>query len=231
MIGYLRRKRPKPKRHQVSKWLGRNWARVQYARRIEPTWVEVNSVALPIADLGPALDGFRIVQISDLHCSRKVPEAYLREITAAVGRLNPDLIVLTGDFIHKGFRHVETAAEVVADLSAPCGVFAVLGNHDHSIRNALGIRRHRHLSRAIDTALNARGIRVLDNESVTIEVESDRLHVAGVDDLWSRRCDLDRALSGLDSGTPRLVLAHNPQTIERIGGRRCDVMFSGHTHG
>jgi predicted MPP superfamily phosphohydrolase len=232
MIGRLRRPdQPKARPYRVSKWLGRNWARVHYARRVEPTWLEVNDHELPIADLGPGFDGFRIAQISDLHCGRQLSDDYLQQVVTAAQSENPDAIVLTGDFIHKGFRHVERAADSLVDLSAPHGVYAVLGNHDHSIRNALGIRRHRHLSRTITDALMARGIRVLDNEAVTIIRGDDRLHMAGVDDLWSRRCDLDRALAGLDVNTPRVVLAHNPRTVERLEGRRCDVMLSGHTHG
>jgi uncharacterized protein len=227
-------KRPAPQRtrpYRVSKWLGRNWARVHYARKVEPTWLEVNDHELPIANLGAAFDGFRIVQISDLHCGRQLPSAYLQQVIAAAQGERPDAIVITGDFVHKGFHYVEHAADCLEDLSAPHGVYAVLGNHDHSIRNALGIRRHRHLSRTITEALIARGVRVLDNESVTIQRGGDQLHVAGVDDLWSRRCDLGLALAGLNPETPRVVLAHNPRTVERLEGRRCDVMLSGHTHG
>jgi predicted MPP superfamily phosphohydrolase len=232
MIGPWKRKKPKSARpYRVSNWLGRNWARVHYARKIEPTWLEVNDHELPIVDLGPSFEGFRIVQISDLHCGRKLPAEYLKHVVTAAQRERPDAVVVTGDFVHKGFRYVEHAADSLKNLTAPHGVYAVLGNHDHSIRNALGIRRHRHLSRTITEALKARGIRVLDNESVTFHRGDDRLHVAGVDDLWSRRCDLDQALAGLDSDTPRVVLAHNPRTVERLQGRRCDVMLSGHTHG
>lgn len=232
MIKTWRRSTPHQQRpYRVTKWLGRNWARVHYARRIEPTWLEVNQHELPIDDLGAGFDGFQIVQISDLHCGRHLPSEYLQQVVAATQRKRPDAIVVTGDFIHHGFRYVEQAAESLKDLSAPFGVYAVLGNHDHSIRNALGIRRHKQLSRVITDALVARGIRVLDNESVTIHRGDDRLHVAGVDDLWSRRCDLDRALDGLDASTPRVVLAHNPRTVERLGNHRCDVMLSGHTHG
>ena len=55
--------------------------------------------------------------------------------------------------------------------------------------------------------------------------------MVGVDDLWSRRCDLEQALNGLDPNAPRVLLAHNPRTIEQLDGRRCDLMLSGHTHG
>ncbi len=232
MQGSGRQTKPEISRpYHVSRWLGRNWARVHYARRIEPTWLEINDHELPIGNLGAAFEGFRIVQISDLHCGRQLPVEYLQQVVHAVQRERPDAIVVTGDFVHKGFRYVDLAANVLEKLSAPLGTYAVLGNHDHSIRNALGIRRHRHLSRVITEALVARGIRVLNNESVTFQRGTDCLHVAGVDDLWSRRCDLDQALHGLDPDTPRVVLAHNPRTVEHLKEHRCDVMLSGHTHG
>lgn len=221
----------KPRPYRLSKWMGRNWARVHYARKVEPTWFEINRFDLPIADLGAEFEGFRILQISDLHCGPKLPHDYLPQVVAAAKAEAPDAVVLTGDFVHKGFRHVEAAADSLQELTAPHGVFAVLGNHDHSIRNALGIRRHRHLSKTITDALISRGVRVLDNESQTFRRGDDQLHLAGVDDLWSRRCDIGRALAGLNPATPRVLLAHNPRTVERLEGHRCDVMLSGHTHG
>lgn len=224
---------PTPRRnpYRLSRWLGRNWARLSYAVKVEPTWFEINRHELPVADLPASFDGFRIVQLSDLHCGKHVPGDYLSEAIAAAVAESPDLIVLTGDYIHKGHHFVARAAESLAELTAPHGVFAVLGNHDHSIRNALGIRRYPDLADAIAAALGDRGIRVLTNESVTLTKGDDVLHLAGVDDLWSRRCDLGQALAGLDITQPRVVLAHNPRTIERLEGRRCDLMLSGHTHG
>lgn len=223
--------RRSPRRIRISRWLGRNWARLAYAVRVEPTWLEVNRFEVPIHGLGPAFAGFKIVQLSDLHCGRQLPQSYLDETIAAAKNEAGDIVVLTGDFVHKGFRFVEKAADAVGHLRAPLGVFAVLGNHDHAIRNALGLRRHRDLAKTITNALTKRGIQVLDNESVTLRRHKDCLHIAGVDDLWSRRCHLDRALDELDSTNPRVLLAHNPRTIDRLEGRRCDLILSGHTHG
>jgi predicted MPP superfamily phosphohydrolase len=110
-------------------------------------------------------------------------------------------------------------------------VFAVLGNHDFSVRNALGLRRHRGLHQAITDALADRGIRVLRNESEIVVRSGARLQVAGIDDLWSGECNPAAALNGLCPDSPRLVLAHNPLTVEQLGGERCDLMLSGHTHG
>lgn len=225
--------RPKsnPLAHRTARWLGRNWARVRYAVGHEPTWLEVNRLNLAVADLDPKFQGLRILQLSDLHCGRRLPAEFLDHAINVAQAESPDLIVVTGDFIHHGFRFIERAADSVASLRAPHGVYAVLGNHDHSIRNALGLRRYRTLADTLIDALKARGIRVLINESVTLWSDAAKLHLAGVDDLWSRRCDVAAALDGLDPMTPRVLLAHNPRTIERLHGRRCDVMLSGHTHG
>jgi uncharacterized protein len=220
---------PAPRR--LAHWLGRNLARLHYARHVEPTWLEVNRLPVPVRDLPAAFEGFRVVQLSDLHCGPKVTDDYLAEAVDRALAERPDLIVLTGDFIHKGYRHVGRAAASVRRLAAPHGVYAVLGNHDYSIRNALGIRRHRHLHRVVEGALAGEGVRVLRNESVPLERGGAVVDLAGVDDLWSRACDLDRAYRGHEPARPRLVLAHNPQTVRHLGGRRCDLMLSGHTHG
>jgi len=212
-------------------WIGRSWAHVNYAMRVEPTWVEVNRVLVPVADLPTAFDGLRIVQLSDIHCGRFVSNIYLAEVIELARAQEADLIVLTGDYIHKGFEHIDAMAAELGKLKAPLGVFAVLGNHDFSVRNALGVRRYPHLYRAIADALSAQGIRVLQNESYRLMRGDAHIYLSGVDDLWSRVCDLDRALDGLMPDVPRVLLAHNPRTIEQLDGQRCDLMLSGHTHG
>jgi hypothetical protein len=214
-----------------TRWLGRNWARWTYGRRIEPTWLELTQHVVPIAGLPGAFHGFRIVHLSDLHASHKLPHGYLHEAVELANSQQPDLVALTGDFIHKGYRHVNAVARLLAGLSAPAGVFAVLGNHDFSVRSALGLRRYRRLHLAIEEALTDHGITVLRNEFHEVRHGSGSLHVVGVDDLWSRRCDLEAALGAIPRHLPRVVLAHNPRTIERLQGERCDLMLSGHTHG
>lgn len=107
-----------PRRLRVSRWIGRNLARLSYAVRVEPTWLEVNRWALGIDGLGPELDGFHIVQLSDLHFGKHLPRDYVAEAVGSALAEKPDLVVLTGDFVHKGFRHVEQAAESLAGLRA-----------------------------------------------------------------------------------------------------------------
>lgn len=232
VAGWLRTHgRSRPVRRHWARWIGRNWARVSYGYRVEPTWLELNHFEVPVRGLPAAFAGFRIAQLTDFHCSQKVTPTYLGEAIALTREQRPDLIVLTGDFIHQGFKFVDRIAEVVGQLEAPVGVFAVLGNHDFSVRNALGIRRHRHLHQAVADALTDRGIKVLRNETVPLQRNGDTLYLTGVDDLWSRVCDVRCAVAELDPSVPRVVLAHNPQTIEQLDGERCDLMLSGHTHG
>ena len=148
-----------------------------------------------------------------------------------IGEQKPDLIALTGDFVHKGYKHVEEVAKMLSRLNAPFGVYAVLGNHDFAVRNALGFRRYRGLHKAIADALGSQGIRVLRNESIQLGRPEGKLLLAGLDDLWSRECSPNQAFEGQCPMTPRIVLAHNPQTIHLMDEHRCDLMLSGHTHG
>lgn len=227
----LAHSRPVRVSKKCAHWLGRKIARYHYARHIEPTWLEINRHRIAINDLPTAFDGFRIAQLSDLHVGPKLADAYLDETIDRALAERADLFALTGDFVHKGSRHIRRVAASLARLRAPHGVFAVLGNHDYSVRNALGIRRYWNLHRRVADALAEVGVVVLRNESISLSRRGDTIDLSGVDDLWSRNCDLDAAYNGHDPRRPRLVLAHNPRTIERLNGRRCDLMLSGHTHG
>jgi predicted MPP superfamily phosphohydrolase len=229
---------PTPHRPRAQSWkgrlarfLGRNWARVGYAYHVEPTWLEVNRFQLPVRDLPAAFRGLKVAHLTDFHCGHQIPTGYLEDALARTTAEKPDLIALTGDFVHKGYRHVSAAAKLFRHLKAPLGVFAVLGNHDFSVRNALGIRRHPRLHEAVADALGSEGVRVLRNESVRHERAGGGLIVAGVDDLWSRESDPAAALGEGCPQTPRVVLAHNPQSVELFGGHRFDLVLSGHTHG
>src|SRR5262249_41583020 len=153
----------RPVRRRWAHWIGRNWARVSYGYRVEPTWLEGNRLEVPVSGLAAEFAGFRIVQLTDFPCSRKVTAAYLDEAVTLAGAQQADLVVLTGDFIHHGFKYIDPIANLLGQLSAPFGVYAVLGNHDFSVRNALGIRRFRSLHQAVAGALTTRGIRVLRN--------------------------------------------------------------------
>lgn len=216
---------------RLARFLGRNWARVGYAYHVEPTWLEMNRFDLPVRDLPAAFHGLKVAHLTDFHYGRQIPPGYLEGVLDRTMAERPDVFALTGDFVDRGPRHVTTAARLFRGLTAPLGVYAVLGNHDFSVHNARGVRRHPHLNRAVADALGAEGVRVLRNEAVRVERDGAGLIVAGVDDLWSCESNPDAALGGSCPQTPRVVLAHNPQSVDQFGGHRFDLVLSGHTHG
>jgi predicted MPP superfamily phosphohydrolase len=216
---------------RLARWLGRNWARLAYGRGIEPTWLELTRHEVAIPDLPQAFEGFRLVHLTDLHAGSSVCFNHLDRAIEVANAQAADLIALTGDFIHKGHRYIERVAAAVSRLSARHGVVAVLGNHDFAVRNALGVRSIKRLHRLVEEALVGAGIQVLRNRARPIQLHGKTLNVVGVDDLWSGACDVETAFQGLCGSSPRVLLAHNPRTVERLHGRRCDLILSGHTHG
>lgn len=215
---------------RLAQWIDRHISRLSYAVLVEPTWLEINRLQIPVNG-SPVPRGLRIAQLTDFHFQRRMPVRYIERCVEAANSEKPDLIALTGDYVHAGHKFVEGIAELLSRLSAPLGVYAVLGNHDHAVRNALGIRRYPTLHRKVAESLERRGIRVLHNELLTFEVEGLKYQISGVDDLWSRKCRPDLALAALDPALPHVMLAHHPRTIELLGDKRCDLMLSGHTHG
>jgi predicted MPP superfamily phosphohydrolase len=216
---------------RVAGFVGRNWARVGYARHVEPTWLEFNRIPLAVRGLPAAFHGLKVAHLTDFHHGPHIPRGYLEDALARTQAENPDVIALTGDFIDRGPTHVSTAVKLFRGLKAPHGVYAVLGNHDFAVHTARGRRRHPELHKTIADLLEAEGITVLRNRAVKLDRGGSGLLVAGVDDLWSGEADPVAALGGHCPAMPRVVLAHNPQSVESFGEHRADLVLSGHTHG
>src|ERR1700733_10582022 len=104
--------RAKNLRSHLAQLIGRNWARVGYAYHVEPTWLEVNQIELPIRDLCKSLHGLKIAHMTDFHCGDQIPAGYLETALERTLAEKPDVIALTGDFIHKEYRHIAAAAKL-----------------------------------------------------------------------------------------------------------------------
>ncbi|MDY3553152.1 metallophosphoesterase [Gemmata sp. JC717] len=216
---------------RAARAVGRNWARLGYAYHVEPTWLAVNRVELPVKGLPAALSGLRIAHLSDFHCGNHIPTGYLEGVIERTAQEAPDLIALTGDFIDRGPEHAAGAARLFRSLQAPLGVFAVLGNHDFSVHVPQGKRKHPGLDHVVADALGAEGVTVLRNRSVAVSLGGETLTVAGIDDLWSGESDVSAALGGACEQSLRVLLAHNPESAAHLGSHRADLVLSGHTHG
>ncbi len=185
------------------------------------TTLSVETVHIPIAHLHPALEGFKIVQLSDLHFLPHTPLSLIRSAVARAGELKPDLIVLTGDYVTHEAETIFGMTDVLGDLDARYGVFAILGNHD--------VRAGK---RIISHAIEETGITLLQNEGITFDVGQGQLLLAGVDDCIWGQPDLRRALDRQPADALTLLLAHEPDVIDEFSqAGRIDLQLSGHTHG
>jgi len=197
-----------------------------------PEWLEVVEVDLEIPRLRDDLAGVRIVHASDLHCSRTVSGEYLRRCVDRINALEPDIVVLTGDFIthdHRGqFRR--KIMELVSEIDSNAGVFACLGNHDYGVGSTFGRFCHKQARRMAGGIAEA-GVTVLRNESAVLELGCGRLWIVGLGDLWADDLEPDRAFDGVADDDTVIVLAHNPDSVGHLGRFEFDAVMSGHTHG
>jgi len=173
-----------------------------------------------------ALDGFRIVQISDLHIGLLLGRTFAEQLVERCNALAADLLAVTGDAVDGSVHQLRDEVAPLARLSARHGVFFVTGNHDHySGANAWALR------------MQELGMRVLRNQRVTIGAHDAAFELAGVDDLHGDMlggqggADVARALLGADPQRAVLLLSHDPGTFPQAAAHGVDLQISGHTHG
>lgn len=191
---------------------------VGYSRTLEPRWLATDEVQLAIAGLPDALAGYRIAQLSDIHLGPfSFNRANLVEVMDQVAAANVAQLFLTGDYVSRDVSAVTWLIEPLRTLDLP--ITAVVGNHD--------IWTH---VDTVTTALGEAGVTVLRNDAVPIATE---LWVAGVDDVWSGRPDLQAALREVPPGATTLLLAHEPDYFDTVLRANAPIaaQFSGHTHG
>ncbi|MEX2582018.1 MAG: metallophosphoesterase [Gemmatimonadota bacterium] len=194
-----------------------------YTTMVEPRWIELKRVRIHVRGLPEGLEGLRIGVLADLHAgSVWTPLARVRQAARLMMGERPDLVALVGDFASERLGTFQPVFEALSGISAPLGVYAVPGNHDHHIGIDRWAREVREDSKLVD----------LTNRSIVLKVDGARLCVAGVDDL---SCG-DPSLGSLPSPEARdttILLAHNPDQAERARRAydRVDLVVSGHTHG
>lgn len=183
-------------------------------------WTRVERLPMVLPGLGAGLEGARIVQLSDLHAGGVVGERRLRRIVAKVNRLRPDMIVITGDIVNSSPHDAQLAAPILAELNAPLGVWACMGNHDHFVDGE-----------QVAQILEGAGIKLLRNRGEVIERGGAALWLAGVDDTWTNQDDVAAAVRDRPAGLPSVLLAHDPNLWPQAVENRVDWTLSGHTHG
>lgn len=187
----------------------------------------VVNVDVPIAGLPQDLDGFTIVQISDIHVGPTIKKRYVQAIVDAVNEQLPDMIAVTGDVVDGSVEHLASQASPLGELRAPYGVYLVTGNHEYYSGAAPWIAEFRRL-----------GLRVLLNEHAVIHPSGLPVVVAGVTDYSAgsfdpqQRSSPKAALAGAPADAmPKILLAHQPRSAAAAEPLGYTLQLSGHTHG
>jgi predicted MPP superfamily phosphohydrolase len=183
-------------------------------------------VELALARWPRALDGFRIVQISDVHIGPLLDRRFAAGIAERVNALAPDLVAVTGDLVDGSVGRVGDEVAPLGAIQARHGVWFVTGNHDYYSGADAWVAR-----------MTGLGWHPLRNRSVSIEADGCAFELAGVDDHHGALVDpgggedLGRALDLRDPARPVVLLAHDPTTFRRASRLGVDLQLSGHTHG
>lgn len=167
----------------------------------------------------PGVDDLRLVHLTDLHVGWSTPARRLAEVVEEAARAQPDLVLLTGDYLNHTLEHMDELRRVIRALPRPC--VATLGNHDHWSG-----------AEAIAEMLQAEGVIVLCNEHRRIPLPGGRhLTIVGVDDAFTDHDDIEAAFNGVEEPEKTLTLTHHPNSADEIIAHGSPLVLAGHTHG
>jgi len=185
--------------------------------------VEVSSLRLPLKDCPKSFVGYKIVQLSDIHCSAFIRGDYLSEVIQRVNSLSGDLLVLTGDFLTgmNDRKYFPEFLKALSELDSRYTVSAVLGNHEFWENQDTYVER----------GLTRAGVRVLRNSHQIIRREGESLYLVGIDDISFKRDNIEKAIDGVPLDKLTILLSHNPDFIPTASKYIFSLMLSGHTHG
>ena len=186
----------------------------------EANTLTVEKVTIYLKRLPKELDGFRLVQLSDIHHSPFTSLEHITRTVEVANNLAPDMFVLTGDYVSHDAEYIAPMADAMSKLVSEFGTYACLGNHDHWTDPEL-----------VTDLMRGEGITVLNNEGLRFYARGAAFWLAGVDDLMAGKTDMRSALNGSEESEMKLLLAHNPAIVRRAARWGVDLMLSGHTHG
>ena len=198
---------------------------VFWAFLIEPNRLVVREQTIKINNWPKELSGLRIAVLSDIHAGGWfIDDKKLRNIVQRTNQLQPDLIVILGDYMSGDGRtsdrvEPEVFAATLKDFHAPLGVYSVLGNHDWWYSGAK-VRR----------GLEQNGIKVLEDEVAQVNVRGTSLWLVGLADLWTRAQRIEQTVAKVPQGATSIALTHNPDIFPRLP-QRVPLLLAGHTHG
>lgn len=186
---------------------------------------QTRQIEVVIDDLPQAFDGYRVLQLTDIHASRLLTGSWVAKVVANSNALKPDLVVITGDLIDGSVTARAADFAPLAQLRAPDGVIAITGNHEYYAQYTAWMQ-----------AFRAQGMQVLENSHVAVTRKDAALTIAGVTDPVAAnygmpRPDINAALTGADPAAPVILLDHRPGAARVNAAHGVKLQLSGHTHG
>jgi predicted MPP superfamily phosphohydrolase len=194
--------------------------RVTYCAGWEKHDLHLTRWTVPLRRLPAALSGLRVVHFSDVHILPTLPREYVRRALRIVADAGADLAVFTGDLLSAPLRYLSAYRQAFSQVHAPCGKYAVLGNHDY----------HGHRHERVIGFLRQTGWEVLRNESRRLPGSAEAWLV-GIDDPVTDRDDFTQAMEGVPVEAFHLMLAHTPDVVVPAAQYGGDLLLAGHTHG
>lgn len=198
-----------------------------YSLEFEPSWVDISKVEIFLPNLPKSFHNYKILQLSDLHIGGWMNRLHLEDVLVHVREQEPDLIIITGDFVigHSWSDEIEQASidfiEVMAPLALEYRIISVMGNHDHWT-DVLKVK----------SMLETSGIISLQNDIYRLTKNSEDLYVAGLDDVSEGKHRLEDIEAKLPQNARALLLVHEPDYIRTTAPTKLFLMqFSGHSHG
>ncbi|WP_286917218.1 MULTISPECIES: metallophosphoesterase [Pseudomonas] len=194
---------------------------VQQAVRVPP----VKDVTIAVKGLPLQFEGYKVLQLTDLHISRLYDEPWTQAVVKASNALGVDLMVVTGDLIDGSISDRRLDIDALRDLRAPDGVYVIPGNHEYFFDNEAWIQHFVSL-----------GMIPLSNSHTVIEHHGAQVVLAGVTDVTAPETgfpppDLSHALAGAPNDAPVILLDHQPKNARDAAGQGVALQLSGHTHG
>ena len=187
---------------------------------LESRWIRTNKIEIQSNDISDSFAGLKIVFITDIHHGPYFSQNRVKKLVKRINKLEPDIIIMGGDYVHRGTKYIKPVFDELLQLEANLGIYAVLGNHDHwenaELAEKLMIRNE---------------IKICDNKSYWVKYKKDSIKIGGVGDLWEDVQLINNTISDIRKSDFCILISHNPDFIEQIKNNKIDLTLSGHTHG
>ena len=184
---------------------------------IEPYWIENKEITIESDQIPAQFDGKKIVFLSDIHAGPFFNQERIDSLVKQVNALNPDLILLGGDYVDGNSEYIQPTFKSLSKLKAPLGVYAVLGNKDPQDNTLAAIPKN--------------GITYIGNKGTWITENGSRIRLGGVGDYNNGAQIQNATTSAVTSQDFVILVSHNPDYFPKVNKAKVDLVLAGHTHG